>query len=272
MLAPLPSPPLTRSRPAAHGILDTITGARTYPVLPYADLDSALDFYRALGFEATYSQRRPYPYAVVARSDPQIHLSAIDGFDASASYASVIITVPEPDEFYQAFSARLRAHYGKIPLKGIPRILPIRRKAGTATGFSVVDVGGNWLRFYRTGTTRNEPAADRVGLRRVIDVAARQGDARGDERQAISVLDAGPTRHPDAPAIERFDVLLYRAELCTRIDQDGAADLARRRTFSAIMLWARKPSSNWLDFGNRSTDHRVRPAGPRACLSMPLGK
>ena len=66
-----------------------------------------------------------------------------------------------------------------------------------------------------------------VGLRRVIDVAARQGDARGDERQAISVLDAGLTRHADAPAIERFDALLYPAELCMRIDQVSAADLAQ---------------------------------------------
>ena len=156
-----------------------------------------------------------------------IHLSAIDGLDASASYTSVIITVPEPDKLYQEFSAGLRASCGKIRLKGIPHILPIRRKAGTATGFSIVDVGSNWLRFYRTGTTENEPAADRVGLRRVIDVAARQGDGRGDERQAISFLDAGLTRHPDAPAIEPFDALLYPAELCMRIVQDGAADLAQ---------------------------------------------
>ena len=61
----------------------------------------------------------------------------------------------------------------------------------------------------------------------MIDVAARQGDGRGDERQAISVLDAGLTRHPDAPAIERFGALLYPAELCMRIVQDGAADLAQ---------------------------------------------
>jgi hypothetical protein len=63
----------------------------------------------------------------------------------------------------------------------------------------------------------------------VIDVAARQGDARGDEAQAIAVLDAGLARHPDAPPVEVFEALLYRAELRTRTGGDAAPDLATAR-------------------------------------------
>jgi catechol 2,3-dioxygenase-like lactoylglutathione lyase family enzyme len=209
-----------------------MTGERTYPVLPCADLDVALEFYGALGFTTTFSQHRPYPAAVVARDDLHIHLSGIDGFDPEASYASVIITVPEPAEMHAAFTAGLREHYGKVPLKGIPRILPLRRKAGTATGFSVVDAGGNWLRFYRTPAAIDGPEEEdpRTGLLRVIDVAARQGDARGDEAQAIKVLDSGLTRYADAPASERLEALLYRAELKLRIDRDATDDLAAADT------------------------------------------
>lgn len=88
---------------------------------------------------------------------------------------------------------------GNVPLKGVPRILPLRRKAGTATGFSVVDAGGNWLRFYRAPTENAlEEEAPRTGLAGVIDVAARQGDARGDEVQAIAALVSGLARHADA--------------------------------------------------------------------------
>jgi catechol 2,3-dioxygenase-like lactoylglutathione lyase family enzyme len=204
-----------------------MTGERTYPVLPCADLDDALEFYGSLGFTTTFLQRRPYACAVVAREDLHIHLSAFDGFDPEASYASVIITVPDPGEMHAEFVAGLREHYGKVPLKGIPRILPLRRKAGTATGFSVVDAGGNWLRFYRSPTENDEPEeAPRTGLARVIDVAARQGDARGDEVQAIAVLDSGLIRYADAPAAERFEALIYRAELKMRIDGDAAGDLA----------------------------------------------
>ncbi|MFS0698956.1 hypothetical protein AB6N24_03180 [Cellulomonas sp. 179-A 4D5 NHS] len=65
----------------------------------------------------------------------------------------------------------------------------------------------------------------RSGLGRVIDVAARQGDARGDDAQAIAVLDAGLVRFPDAPPVEAFEALLYRAELKVRTGADPTSDL-----------------------------------------------
>ena len=203
-----------------------MTGERTYPILPCADLDQALEFYRALGFEVTYSQRRPNPYAVVARDDLQIHLSGIEGFVPEISFASVIITVTDPGQMHEAFSEGLRERFGKVPRSGIPRILPLRCKAGTASGFSVVDVGGNWLRFYLAGDHEETADEKREGLARVIDVAARQGDSRGDEAQAISVLDAGLLRYPDATAEERFEAVTYRAELTLRIGGDARGDIA----------------------------------------------
>ena len=204
-----------------------MSGERTYPVLPCADLETALTFYRALGFEVSFLQLRPYPCAVVFLEDLQIHLSGIEGFDAANSYASAIITVPDPGALHESFRAGLKQQFGRVPTAGIPRLLPIRKKAGTATGFSVVDVGGNWLRFYRTGATEEDSTEEtRKGLGRVVEVAARQGDARGDEAQAIAVLDAGLLRYPDAPASELFEAMLYRAELKIRIGSDGAGDLA----------------------------------------------
>lgn len=204
-----------------------MTGERIYPVLPCADLDDALAFYRSIGFEVTFSQRRPNPYAVVALDDIQIHLAGIEGFDPSTSYGSAIITVLEPGDVHEDFRRGMKAALGRVPTKGIPRILPVRSKAGTATGFSVVDVGGNWLRFYRSteseGDAHEEP---RSGLGRVIDVAARQGDSRGDEEQAVKVLDSGLLRYPDAPAAERFEAVLYRAELLSRLGEASSDDLA----------------------------------------------
>ncbi len=203
-----------------------MAGERTYPMLPCADLDDALTFYVALGFTVSFQQRRPNPCAVVELDDIAIHLFAMEGFDPATSYGSAIITVAEPGERHDAFKAGLRERYGKVPIKGIPRLLPPRRKAGTAAGFSIVDVGGNWLRFYREGSTEDDSAERRSGLGRVIDVAARQGDTRGDDAQAIAVLDAGMIRFPDAPPIEVFEALLYRAELKARIGADTAPDLA----------------------------------------------
>jgi catechol 2,3-dioxygenase-like lactoylglutathione lyase family enzyme len=200
-----------------------MSGERTYPVLTCPDLDEAIAFYGALGLVATFTQHRPYPAAVVTRDDLSIHLSGVPGFDPAASMGSVIVTVPDPDEVYDRWKEGLRRHYGRVPVTGIPRLLRPRRKAGTATGFSLVDVGGNWLRVYRAGASEEDTEERREGLGRVIDVAARQGDSRGDDAQALAVLDAGLQRHPEAAPEVVVEALRYRAEVLRRLGRDAEA-------------------------------------------------
>lgn len=197
---------------------------RTYPMLPCSDIDQAIEFYKALGFERTYRQLRPNPSAVVAREDIQIHLFGMEEFNPADSYGSVIVVVPDPDALYHAFAAGLRAAYGKLPVAGIPRILRPRKKFGTVRGFSVVDVGGNWLRVYKSGDTEEEANAEKAtGLAQSVLVAARLGDARGDEAAALKTLENGIARYGDAPALERAWALLYRAELAVRLDDHALA-------------------------------------------------
>jgi catechol 2,3-dioxygenase-like lactoylglutathione lyase family enzyme len=198
--------------------------SRMYPILPCPDLDEAIAFYAALGFERTYRQLRPNPHAVVERGDLAIHLSGIDGFDPEQSYASVIIVVPDPDALYASFAAGLRAAYGRLPVAGIPRILRPRKRWGTVYGFSVVDVGGNWLRISGIGDREAEPDDVGPGLERVLTVAARLADAHGDEAAALRTLEAGLARATDAPAAERARALAFLAELAIRV---GKPDLAR---------------------------------------------
>lgn len=200
-----------------------MAGERTHPILTVPDLDEALAFYAALGFVRTFRQLRPNPYAVVGYEDITLHLSAVAGFDPASSLGSVIVTVPDADGLYARFAAGLRAAYGRLPSSGIPRILRPRRKQGTATGFSVVDVGGNWLRVYRAGAAEEDDDDRSAGLSRVVEVAARQGDARGDEAAALAILDRGLTRHANAPAGEQARARLYRAELLTRLGRDTEA-------------------------------------------------
>lgn len=190
---------------------------RTYPILPCRELDESIAFYETLGFHKTYRQTRPNPYAVVAFEDIQIHLCGIEGFDPAQSYGSVIIAVPDPDTLYHDFAAGLRKAYGKLPVAGIPRILRPRKKYGTVRGFTVVDPGGNWLRIYKLGDTEEEASAEKVeGLAQIVNVAARLGDAHGDEALALKTLETGLTRFTDAPAIELAKAYLYRAELAVR--------------------------------------------------------
>ena len=188
---------------------------RTYPCLPCGNLDEAISFYETLGFKRTYRQLRPNPYAVVALEDMQIHLFGMEGFNPADSYGCTIVAVPDPDGLYHAFAARLRERFGKLPIAGIPRILRPRKKYGTVRGFSVIDPGGNWLRIYKLGDTEEEGKAE--GLMGIVEVAARLGDAHGDELMALKTLDQGLKRFPKAATIDLARAYLYRAELAVRI-------------------------------------------------------
>ncbi len=75
-----------------------------------------MSFYETLGFNITYRQIRPNPYAVVALEDIQIHLFGIEGFNPEESYGSVIIAVPDPESLYRVFAAKLRERFGKLPI------------------------------------------------------------------------------------------------------------------------------------------------------------
>lgn len=194
---------------------------RIYPCLPCANLDEALAFYAALGFTRTYRQLRPNPYAVVVLGEIQIHLFGMEGFNPADSYGSAIIAVPEPDGLYQRFAAGLRGAFGKLPVVGIPRILRPRKKFGTVRGFTVVDPGGNWLRVYQLGDSEQEGKQE--GLAGVIEVAARLGDAHGDEALALKTLENGILRFANADAVSRARAYLYRTELALRTKDQALA-------------------------------------------------
>ncbi|MBN9521280.1 hypothetical protein J0H58_22620 [bacterium] len=195
---------------------------RTYPCLPCRDLDPAIAFYEALGFRRTYRQLKPNPYAVVQRDDLHIHLFGMPDFAPEQSYGNVIVVVPDPDSLYQSFADGLRAAYGKVPVAGIPRLLRPRKKFGTVAGFSVVDVGGNWLRVSRTGDTEDEQETA-TGLAKIVLTAARLGDAHGDDEKAMKTLESGLARYPDAPRLDYAKAMLYRAELAVRLNNPALA-------------------------------------------------
>jgi catechol 2,3-dioxygenase-like lactoylglutathione lyase family enzyme len=198
---------------------------RTYPCLPCGELDDSIAFYESLGFKRTYRQVRPNPYAVVALEDIGIHLFGIEGFDPAESYGSAIVAVPDPDGLYRDFAAGLRKTHGKLPVTGIPRITRPRTKYGTVRGFSVVDPGGNWLRISKLGDSEEEDSAEKAeGLAQIVYVAARLGDAHGDEALALKTLESGLTRFGEAAtASELAGAYLYRAELAVRTKDHALA-------------------------------------------------
>ncbi|MET8985160.1 hypothetical protein ABZW49_06915 [Nonomuraea wenchangensis] len=196
------------------------------PLLPCRQLDDVLPFYRALGFDVTYRQERPNPYAAVRRGGVELHFFGVPEFDPEQSMGSVVVVVPDTGALHAAFAAGLRAAFGKVPVSGIPRMTRPRRVQGTSGGFVVVDPGGNWVRISRRKEDAGEPDPAEGRLARVIAAAARQADARGDVAAGVKVLETGLARHTAAPPAQRLPALVYLAELRLRAgDRDAAAAL-----------------------------------------------
>ncbi len=202
---------------------------RTVPLLPCASIDDIRDFMVPLGFAVTYRQLRPNPYLVVRREDLELHYFGIEGFVAEDSYGSCLVLVEDTEPLFEAFSAGLRATYGRLPLSGLPRITrPRRRKnVGNLTGFSLVDPGGNWIRVVRaagsevaTEPSREEPTDKLSGALANAVVLA---DSKGDDGQAARILAGALSRETAAPPVARVEALAFLAELRVRLGDPEAA-------------------------------------------------
>ena len=203
--------------------------ARMVPLLPCADLDEALAFYGALGFEVTYRQYRPYPCAGFRRGPLDLQVYGMPDWDPLLSHSTCIVLVDDTEELWREWADGLRGRYGKIPVAGLPRLTRPRRRANAdgASGFSLVDPSGNWIRVFGEGSAS---AAATTPLGRALDNAVVLADSRGDAAQALKVL-SGAERRADetTSAQDRTAALTFIAELQERLGDDAAAAATRAR-------------------------------------------
>jgi catechol 2,3-dioxygenase-like lactoylglutathione lyase family enzyme len=194
-------------------------------MLPCADLDETLDFYRILGFEVTYEQRKPYIYGAVERGSFGLHFySAPAGIDARTLASRCLIMVDDVASYHREFSAALRNHYGRIPAKGTPRITRFREGQSR---FTVVDPTGTWVLYVQ----RDEPVELEYGgskalkgLAKVVDNARILRDFKNDDKAASRVLKVGLARYgDDAPAVDKVRALAALAEIARATDQPDRA-------------------------------------------------
>ncbi|KDN17751.1 VOC family protein [Amycolatopsis rifamycinica] len=185
----------------------------TIPLLPCPSIDEIASFYEMLGFEITYRQTRPNPHVAVRREDINLHFFGMDGYDPAQSYSTCLVIVDDTSELFEAFAAGMRAVHGKLLASGIPRMTRPRLRNDRYTGFTVVDPGGNWIRIHKAA----EEAEARTKLAKAMANAARQADARGDERQGLKILEGALKRATgDEPEFRAAQE--YRDELIERVN------------------------------------------------------
>jgi hypothetical protein len=204
--------------------------AMTIPVLPCISLPDTLAFYRTLGFEVTHEQTRPNVYAATRRGDVHLHFVGLSKLRPEDSYSTCLVIVPELDALYAELAEGLRRAYGKLPVKGFPRISRFRPGASR---FTVVDVAGNSIVFIRRDTPDDyddsvyEPTSP-TALGKALHTARRLRDFRNDDDAAAKVLDLALGKPDRGAAIDRARVLAARIEIAA-----AQGDEERARTLRA---------------------------------------
>ncbi|MBT2452808.1 glyoxalase [Streptomyces sp. ISL-43] len=196
----------------------------TVPMLPCVSPEETLAFYRALGFEVTYEQTRPYLYLAVEWSGFGLHFTKpAAGVDAAKEDAGgCLVMVDAVAPYHAAFTEAMRQAYGKVLSSGRPRIT--RYRPG-ASRFTLVDPSGNSVIFIQ----RDEPqeleyggSKKLTGLAKALDNARILREFKGDDRAAFRAVTSGLRRHgAKAAAVDRALALATLMELATALGESG---------------------------------------------------
>ncbi|KAA6214790.1 VOC family protein [Streptomyces albofaciens JCM 4342] len=197
------------------------------PMLPCPSIDGLLDFYRALGFEVTSYQKTPNPYCGVRLRGIELQFFGMKSYDPTTSYSTCYVLTDDVDGLHASFRAGLKAAYGKVPTRGLPRIGALKDMPYGVRQFLMTDPGGNCIRIGQPIADSFEyPAVPKERYARALHQATLLGESKGDHAAAARIIDraleddATPTG-PTAPQL--FQLLVLRAETAAQLDGLPAA-------------------------------------------------
>ncbi|GFE12776.1 hypothetical protein Sgleb_08230 [Streptomyces glebosus] len=217
---------------------------KTIPMLPCRTLQPVLDFYTALGFEVTFQQKSPNPYAVVERGGIQLHFFGMKQYDPAESYSTCYIRTDDVDGLHEDFRTRLKAAYGRIPARGLPRIGPLKDTSHGVRQFLVTDPGGNCLRIgQQTSQDHHHRPAPKETFSRALHHASLLADSRDDPAGAAKILDRVLRMTDERPTpVQLLRLLVLRADAAGRLGDDETATSALAKA-AAIHLTAQERES-----------------------------
>jgi hypothetical protein len=222
----------------------------TVPMLPCRTLPPVLDFYRALGFEVTFEQRSPNPYAVVERGGVQLHFFGMRRYDPTQSYSTCYVHTDDVDTLYETFRAGIRAAYGRVPTRGLPRIGPLKDTTHGMRQFLMSDPGGNCVRVGQpiSDDLRHRPAPEET-FARALHTANLFADSKDDPAAAAKVLDRALRTEDERPTpVQLLRLLVLRADVADRLgDEETAASALARAVTVELTEGERESAREDLD-------------------------
>ncbi|WP_240134297.1 bleomycin resistance protein [Streptomyces sp. MUM 178J] len=204
---------------------------KTIPLLPCQAIKPVTDFYTALGFQVTYRQTAPYAYAVVERGDIQLQFFGMKQYDPAASLSGCYVLTDGVDTLYESFRSGLKAAYGRIPRRGLPRIGPLKDMSYGMRQFLMTDPGGNSIRVGQpAGDDMSFRAAPKETFARALHMAELFADSKEDLPGAARILDRALARKDERPKPGQLvRLLLLRADIALRMYDDELAARLRAR-------------------------------------------
>ncbi|MFB9906880.1 bleomycin resistance protein [Allokutzneria oryzae] len=200
------------------------------PILPCRSINDTVDFYRALGFEVIYQQKRPNAYVSLRREGGiLLDFFVLKQLEPSNNYSTCYVHTDDVDTLYADFTAGLRAATGKVPSRGVPRVNPLKDMSYGVRQFIVIDPGGNHIRIGQAigemtnGLATKEELATQSRLERGLHTSIMLADSRQDPEAAVRILDAALAADEPAPDLALFRALVMRADLAIRLGDDQAA-------------------------------------------------
>ncbi|MFF3935158.1 bleomycin resistance protein [Streptomyces phaeofaciens] len=217
---------------------------QTIPILPCGTLQPVLDFYTALGFEVTFRQRSPNPYAVVELGGIQLHFFGMKTYEPTASISTCYVRTDDVDGLYETFRAGLKAAYGRIPTRGLPRIGPLKDMSYGMRQFLMTDPGGNCIRVGRpTSENQHHRAAPDETFARALHHASVLADSKEDPAAAAKIIDRVLALDGERPTrVQLLQLLVLRADIAGRLADDTTMRSVLDRA-TAIRLGAEESES-----------------------------
>ncbi|MFP3988771.1 VOC family protein [Streptomyces sp. E11-3] len=198
---------------------------KTIPLLPCQTIPPVIDFYTALGFEVTFLQKSPNPYAVVQRGAIELQFFGMKKYEPAESIAACYIVTDAVDDLHEAFRAGLKTAYGKIPTRGIPRIGPVKDMPYGVRQFLMTDPGGNCLRIGQpTGGDGHYEDAPKETFARALHRATLFADSKEDLPGAAKILDRVLRPGDEEPTpVQRLRLLVLRGDIAYRLGEGETA-------------------------------------------------
>lgn len=201
------------------------------PLLPCQTIQPVIDFYTALGFEVTFLQKSPNPFAAVRRGDIELQFFGMKKYEPSASYSTCYVVTDGVDRLYEEFKTGLKTAYGKVPSRGIPRIGPLKDMSYGVRQFLMTDPGGNCVRVGQpTSVDQHHRPAPKETFARALHNATLFADSKEDPAGAAKIIDRVLGLEGEQPTpVQLVRLLVLRGDVAGRLgDETTAASVLER--------------------------------------------